>query len=145
MLCNCDHECSFRDTKDIHFARKNLPEMLRASQRTTTIFWPFSSCFATVLAKRPKRCPLPSITTCMEALVSGCFDLRDCLLSCAGWRNGVPRDRRKTSWITTPQELFVKPRIVEETTSSSSSVVVVEVDRMSSSQRFECGYQACGV
>lgn len=47
---------------DSHFARKNSPEMLRASHRTTTIFWPLSSCLATMLAKRPRRCPLPSIT-----------------------------------------------------------------------------------
>lgn len=37
--------------------------MLRASQRTTTIFWPLSNCLATVLARRPSRCPLPSMTT----------------------------------------------------------------------------------
>ena len=49
--------------RDVHFARKNSPEMLRASHRTTTIFWPLSSCLATILARRPRRCPLPSITT----------------------------------------------------------------------------------
>ena len=48
--------------KNVRFARKNSPEMLRASQRTTTIFWPPSSCFATVLAKRPSRWPFASIT-----------------------------------------------------------------------------------
>ena len=47
---------------DVRFARKNSPEMLRASQRTTTIFWPLSSCFATVLARRPSRWPFPSMT-----------------------------------------------------------------------------------
>lgn len=52
-----------RNRIDIHFARKNSPEMLRASVRTTTIFWPLSNCLATMLARRPKRCPLPSITT----------------------------------------------------------------------------------
>lgn len=36
---------------------------MRASHLTTTIFWPLSSCFATVLARRPRRCPLPSMTT----------------------------------------------------------------------------------
>lgn len=53
---------------NVRFARKNSPEMLRASHRTTTIFWPFSSCFATVLAKRPRRCPLPSMTICVERI-----------------------------------------------------------------------------
>ena len=49
---------------DIRLALKNSPEMLRASQRTTTIFWPLRSCLATVLARRPRRWPLPSTTTC---------------------------------------------------------------------------------
>jgi hypothetical protein len=49
--------------EDVRFARKNSPEMLRASQRTTTTFWPLRSCFATVLARRPSRWPLPSIVT----------------------------------------------------------------------------------
>jgi hypothetical protein len=40
---------------DVRFARKNSPEMLRASQRTTTIFCPFRSCLATVLARRPSK------------------------------------------------------------------------------------------
>jgi hypothetical protein len=47
---------------NVHLARKNSPEMFRASQRTTTIFCPLSSCLATVLARRPRRCPLPSMT-----------------------------------------------------------------------------------
>jgi hypothetical protein len=55
---------------DIRFARKNSPEMLRASQRTTTIFWPFKSCLATVLASRPSKCPLPSMTIYREKLIS---------------------------------------------------------------------------
>jgi hypothetical protein len=46
---------------DVRFARKNSPDMFRASHRTTTIFWPLSSCLATVLANRPRRWPLPSI------------------------------------------------------------------------------------
>lgn len=50
------------DWVDVHFARKNSPEMLRASQRTMTIFCPLSSCLATVLARRPSRWPLPSMT-----------------------------------------------------------------------------------
>ena len=45
-------------------ARKNSPEMFSASARTTTIFWPFNSCLATMLAKRPRRWPLPSMTIC---------------------------------------------------------------------------------
>lgn len=52
-----------RKRENVRFARKNSPEMLRASHLTTTIFWPLSSCFATVLARRPRRCPLPSMTT----------------------------------------------------------------------------------
>jgi hypothetical protein len=36
--------------------------MLRASHRTTTIFWPLRSCLATVLARRPSKWPLPSMT-----------------------------------------------------------------------------------
>lgn len=40
---------------DIRLARKNSPEMLRASHRTTTTFCPFNSCFATVLARRPSK------------------------------------------------------------------------------------------
>ena len=50
---------------DVRFARKNSPEMLSCSQRTTTTFWPFRSCFATVEARRPRRWPLPSTTTCI--------------------------------------------------------------------------------
>lgn len=50
--------------ENVRLARKNSPEMLRASQRTTTIFWPFRSCLATVLARRPSKCPLPSMTIC---------------------------------------------------------------------------------
>ena len=49
--------------EDVRLARKNSPEMLSCSQRTTTIFWPFSSCLATVDARRPRRWPLPSTTT----------------------------------------------------------------------------------
>lgn len=47
---------------NVRFARKNSPEMLRASHRTTTIFWPLRSCLATVLARRPSKWPLPSMT-----------------------------------------------------------------------------------
>lgn len=50
------------DLAGIRLDLKNSPEMLRASHRTTTIFWPFRSCFATVLARRPRRWPLPSMT-----------------------------------------------------------------------------------
>ena len=56
----------FRMRVDVRLARKNSPEMLRASQRTTTIFWPFRSCLATMLARRPRRWPLPSMTTCVS-------------------------------------------------------------------------------
>jgi len=35
--------------------RKNSPEMLMSSHRTTTIFCPFRSCLATVEASRPRR------------------------------------------------------------------------------------------
>lgn len=52
------------DRFDVRFARKNSPEMLRASHLTTTIFWPLRSCLATVLARRPRRCPLPSMMIC---------------------------------------------------------------------------------
>jgi hypothetical protein len=45
------------------FARKKSPEMLSASHRTTTTFWPFNSCLATMLARRPRRWPLPSMMT----------------------------------------------------------------------------------
>jgi len=41
--------------------------MLRASQRTTTIFCPLSNCLATVLASRPRRWPLPSIVIYVTA------------------------------------------------------------------------------
>lgn len=43
---------------------KNSPEMFKSSHLTTTTFWPLRSCLATMLAKRPRRCPLPSIMTC---------------------------------------------------------------------------------
>jgi len=49
--------------KNVRFDRKNSPEMFKASHLTTTIFCPLSSCLATVLARRPSRCPLPSIMT----------------------------------------------------------------------------------
>jgi hypothetical protein len=39
----------------VRLARKNSPEILRASHRTTTTFWPLRRCLATVLASRPKR------------------------------------------------------------------------------------------
>lgn len=58
--CHIDEE----EGCDVRLARKNSPEMLRASQRTTTICWPLRSCLATMLARRPSRWPLPSITTC---------------------------------------------------------------------------------
>jgi hypothetical protein len=45
----------FKKGVDIRFARKNSPEMFKSSHRTTTIFWPLSNCFATVLANRPRR------------------------------------------------------------------------------------------
>lgn len=55
------------ETVDVRFERKNSPEMLRASQRTTTTFWPLRSCLATTEARRPRRWPLPSTTTCNNA------------------------------------------------------------------------------
>lgn len=71
LLCNhvspviskCHVFFLFRFGMDLRLALKNSPEMLRASHRTTTIFWPLRSCFATVLARRPSKWPLPSITT----------------------------------------------------------------------------------
>lgn len=74
--------------------------MLRASQRTTTIFWPLRSCLATMLASRPSRWPLPSITTYLESLVSNpvrqvvsppIFNDRDPPLSCIRCRLDTPR------------------------------------------------------
>jgi hypothetical protein len=56
-------EPSYEVVENVRFARKNSPEMFRASQRTTTTFWPLRSCFATILARRPSKCPLPSMTT----------------------------------------------------------------------------------
>ena len=67
--------CDWQDGYDTRFARKNSPEMLMASQRTTTIFWPLSSCFATVLARRPSKCPFPSITTCSFRCQRGILNL----------------------------------------------------------------------
>ena len=55
---------------DVRLARKNSPEMFRASQRTTTTFWPLRSCLATIEARRPRRWPLPSTTTCEKGIVS---------------------------------------------------------------------------
>lgn len=54
------------NSRDVRLARKNSPEMLIASQRTTTIFWPLRSCLATVEARRPRRWPLPSMTICRQ-------------------------------------------------------------------------------
>lgn len=51
---------------DVRFARKNSPEMLRASQRTTTILCPSRSCLATVEARRPRRWPLPSMVIYLQ-------------------------------------------------------------------------------
>lgn len=85
---------------DVRFALKNSPEMLSCSQRTTTIFWPLSSCFATVLARRPRRWPLPSMTIYIKSSVSACVRtpasaanihlLRECFREC------VPPARRST-------------------------------------------------
>lgn len=88
-LCPCSVSCIFdnaamgltalsaeaAERENVRFARKNSPEMLRASHRTTTIFWPLSSCLATVLARRPSRCPLPSMTT-WRMLAAGCGEAR---------------------------------------------------------------------
>ena len=49
-------------SRELTFMRKNEPETLISSHRTTTIFCPESACFATMLANRPSRCPLPSMT-----------------------------------------------------------------------------------
>ena len=55
-----------RISMHILLLRIRVPVMLRSSQRTTTIFWPDSSCLATTEASRPMRCPRASITTtCM--------------------------------------------------------------------------------
>jgi hypothetical protein len=89
---------------NVRFARKNSPEMLRASHLTTTIFWPLSSCLATVLARRPRRCPLPSMTTCKAfksaILISNCTILKTVVF----WRidravemRNAPLIRRRTS------------------------------------------------
>jgi hypothetical protein len=61
-VCNSDPD----GLVDVRLARKNSPEMLSCSQRTTTTFWPFRSCLATVEARRPRRWPLPSTTTCVN-------------------------------------------------------------------------------
>ena len=64
--CGCAFGVVFSDgLVDVRLARKNSPEMLSCSQRTTTTFWPFRSCLATVEARRPRRWPLPSTTTCV--------------------------------------------------------------------------------
>jgi hypothetical protein len=57
---------------NVRFERKNSPEMLRASQRTTTTFWPLRSCLATMEARRPRRWPLPSTTTCRTFALAQC-------------------------------------------------------------------------
>ena len=59
--------CDAGNRPHVRFARKKPPEMFRSSQRTTTIFWPLSSCLATMLASRPRRWPLPSMTICRAA------------------------------------------------------------------------------
>lgn len=49
--------------------RKNEPLILISSQRTTVIFCPLRTCFATMLASRPRRWPLPSMTMGLEEKV----------------------------------------------------------------------------
>lgn len=40
--------------------------MLISSQRTIVIDCPFKSCFATIEARRPSKCPFPSIVICFS-------------------------------------------------------------------------------
>ena len=79
---------------DVRFARKNSPEMFRASQRTTTIFCPLSSCLATVLARRPSRCPLPSMTCSKvsQMVLCGILCARRRLLAAASNATANPGD-----------------------------------------------------
>jgi hypothetical protein len=78
---------------DVRFARKNSPEMLSCSQRTTTTFWPFRSCLATVEARRPRRWPLPSTTTCVYpsaiAVLHHIHHVSSRLCGCARGRFGI--------------------------------------------------------
>jgi hypothetical protein len=78
---------------DVRLARKNSPEMLSCSQRTTTTFWPFRSCLATVEARRPRRWPLPSTTTCVYpsaiAVLHHIHHVSSKLCGCARRRFGI--------------------------------------------------------
>ena len=48
------------------------PEIRICSLRTITIFFPCSSCLATIEARRPRRWPLPSTTT-TSAMILHCW------------------------------------------------------------------------
>ena len=54
-------------TSKIIYSR--LPETLSSSHRTTVTFCPFKSSFATVDARRPRRCALPSTRTSDENIL----------------------------------------------------------------------------
>lgn len=93
---------------DVRLARKNSPEMLSCSQRTTTIFWPFNSCLATVDARRPRRWPLPSTTTWRGRQYTVVLAIQFPLLLRSNVRFGalagylgacVPQARRSTYWL----------------------------------------------
>ena len=76
---------AFRRREDVHFALKNSPEMFRASHLTMTIFCPLSNCLATVLAKRPRRCPLPSMITYVQPDQSQLRPTSNRGSCCRGW------------------------------------------------------------
>jgi hypothetical protein len=44
--------------------------MLISSHLTTTIFWPERICLEMIEAKRPRRCPLPSMTMGVDEKVA---------------------------------------------------------------------------
>ena len=108
---------------DVRLARKNSPEMLSCSQRTTTTFWPFRSCLATVEARRPRRWPLPSTTTCVypSAIAVLHHFHRVSSRSCAGARKGISVSGMRT----TGSKVDILLRLVRVVIDGLVDVVVV--------------------
>ena len=95
---------------NVHLALKNWPEMLRDSHRTMTTFWPFRSCLATIDARRPRRWPLPSMTTCVGNRQRAALS-NECLLSKANRPPDIPLETVRVATASSPISSVRPPQV----------------------------------
>ena len=114
-----------KETPSPAAARGTRQRASRMSGTPRTTCWPWSSCFATMDARRPRRCPRPSMTTTCQSRRRGDEGERTFAMARKNRGKPVPRGRdrdARAAWTSTRASEMTSHR-ARASTSASAGVL----------------------